>query len=433
MLEILMMTPAVPRPAMRAAASRPHRNTPVRLTAMTCCQSASDIVSTTSPSRAFTNRPSRVMPALLIRPSTGPIACSSESNAAATAASSETSATAVAWPLPGSDAAASASASASRSIRPMRAPAVASAAAMARPSPRAAPVMMMCLSTMSMQPLLVIWLFGYLVIWLFGYFVAWWRRVGGSGFVFGFVARDRRLERLGPEREHALLKPAVRFDRGRAQPVQPGVAQRLGKSLLQRLLLRLEVGHDFFEVIARHVAHRIGIDPNHGLEKIVAEHRPAEHFLVGHDLQQHLPGDVGTGLGLDHLHRVAGPDHVTDVFQVDRLAGLGVVKAPVGVLLDDSLRAGHDLFPIGLVQRLWGVSLADPESREARPAQGLIGIGGPELNQALLAPVLLLAAEPLVFGASKKLVKFRFLAKSCPSSISCSRDSLPIAASVSNC
>src|SRR6056297_1294366 len=335
MLEILMMTPGVPRPAMRAAASRPHRNTPVRLTAMTCCQSASDIVSTTSPSRALTSRPSRVMPALLIRPSTGPIACSSESNAAATAASSETSATAVAWPLPGSEAAASASASPSRSIRPMRAPAAASSVAMARPSPRAAPVMMMCLSTSSMQPLLV--------IWLFGYFVAWWRRVGGSGFVFGFVARERRLQCLGPQRKHALLKLAVGFDRGRSQLVKSRLAQRFGKGLFQRLLLRLEVGHDFFEVIARHVAHRIGVDPDHGLEEFVAQHRSAEHFLVGHDLKQHLAGDVGTGLGLDHLHRVAGSDHVTDVFQVDRLTGLGIVKTPVGVFPDDSLGICHGL------------------------------------------------------------------------------------------
>jgi len=78
-------------------------------------------------------------------------------------------------------------ASPSRLTRPIRAPAEASSAAMARPSPRAAPAMMMCLSTSSMQPLLlVLWFFGSLVLWFFGLLACWFAGWFAGWLVLGF-------------------------------------------------------------------------------------------------------------------------------------------------------------------------------------------------------------------------------------------------------
>src|ERR1700704_3537497 len=72
MLDTLTITPPTARLIMCCAASRAHRNTPVRFTSMTACHCASVILPTTRPSFTFTSSASRTMPALLMRPSRRP-------------------------------------------------------------------------------------------------------------------------------------------------------------------------------------------------------------------------------------------------------------------------------------------------------------------------------------------------------------------------
>ncbi len=85
-----MITPPRPFSIIFTAASRAHRNTPLRSTAITLWKSISDIF--LLPSAAFTNRASLVMPALLMRPSTLPKSLRTLLNSASTAGSSVTSA-----------------------------------------------------------------------------------------------------------------------------------------------------------------------------------------------------------------------------------------------------------------------------------------------------------------------------------------------------
>ena len=72
MLEMLTITPPLPSRIMRSAASRPHRNTPVRFTSMTACHCSRLILPLTAPSLALTSSASRTMPALLTMPSKRP-------------------------------------------------------------------------------------------------------------------------------------------------------------------------------------------------------------------------------------------------------------------------------------------------------------------------------------------------------------------------
>src|SRR5579862_4021312 len=225
MLEILTITPPLPRSIMCFAPSRAQRKTPVRFTPITAFHCSVVMPPTTAPSLTLTRSPSRTMPALLTRPSSRP---KSSAMLAMAAVTSPSSATLTLYSRAFTDFARQASAVCLRSsvfmsMSARSAPRSASCRAIARPIPRPAPVTTTVLLRISMKsslPLLGVG-FGFAGRALGVRGCAEGAACGGLHLLphLHVLAREigerpeRRLQRLGHLRLHGFLLPQHRGER----------------------------------------------------------------------------------------------------------------------------------------------------------------------------------------------------------------------------
>jgi len=71
-------------------------------------------------------------------------------------------------------------------------------------------------------------------------------------------------------------------------------------------------------------------------QHLVGKHRLAPQLLLGHELKKHAARDVVATALVDNSHVLAGRDQLAHIVLVDVSARLGIVKAPVRVLANDS-------------------------------------------------------------------------------------------------
>ena len=109
--------------------------------------------------------------------------------------------------------------------------------------------------------------------------------------------------------------------------------------LAQLLLLFQERLHAAFQVIAHESLQRIAVEPDDLAEQLRGQHRLPVLFMLGDDLQQHLPGQVVATLGVAYLEVLALDDQLAHVLDGDVAGDFGVVEATVGIFLDDAY--GH--------------------------------------------------------------------------------------------
>src|SRR5688572_18861815 len=170
----------------------------------------------------------------------------------------------------------------------------------------------------------------------------------GAVRLHGLVARLIRRARLAgwhQHLEHALLHPVPHLH-VLARELGHGVHGRwraghhLRDLLLDAFLLADEGGHALLQVTGHEVLHRPAVVADDRLEQLGGEDRLAKLLLLGDDLQEDQAGDVFAGLVLDDLDLFASHDEVTDVLERHVLADRGIVKPPIGVLLDEPF-LGH--------------------------------------------------------------------------------------------
>ena len=69
--------------------------------------------------------------------------------------------------------------------------------------------------------------------------------------------------------------------------------------------------------------------------------------MLGHDLEEVLPGQVIAGFQIDDLHLAAIADKAGDIVERHVIGRLGVVQAAACVTLDEKRGTGHFILPNG--------------------------------------------------------------------------------------
>src|SRR3546814_1627005 len=85
---------------------------------------------------------------------------------------------------------------------------------------------------------------------------------------------------------------------------------------------------------------RVPVQADDLAQQLGRQHRLPVLFMLGDDLQQHLPGQVIAALGVADLEVLAVDDQLADILDGDVAGDVGVVEATVRVFLDDA-RLGH--------------------------------------------------------------------------------------------
>ena len=112
--------------------------------------------------------------------------------------------------------------------------------------------------------------------------------------------------------------------------------------LFLQLLLEINEGtHVVFQVLAEHALHGTAIKADETREQFTGEQRNTTGLLLEDNLQQDAARQIFAGLGVGDLERLELDDQILDIPQRDIGARLGIVKAAVGIFLDQANWFGH--------------------------------------------------------------------------------------------
>src|SRR5690554_650951 len=301
----MLTTRPKPRADMPSTAGRHMLNTPPRFTSSTCCHCSGAIL------RRVT---SRVMPAALTRMSSAPRSRSVSATKAAQASKSDTSSAVKPTSSPSTwlRNASMRSSLPPRSVAMTLRPARAREMQIAVPRPPMPPV-----TTAVRLPIGAPASASALVA----------AALAPGGWFLADTAGQVLLEFL--PHFHVALGELVHHRPG-------GLLEQAAHLAAELVLLFQENLHRAVQVAAHEALHGIAVETDDLAEQLGGEDRGAFLFVLGNDLQQHLAGQVGAGLGVHDLEFLAVNDQLAHVLDGDVAGDFGVVETPVGILLDDA-------------------------------------------------------------------------------------------------